>query len=1150
MTVMTYRSAVELLARDDPKLVESLDRALGLGLVAANAVSPLAALPYFEAKSAFIGQLEGLTGGLRARVRGSRRLEYEQLIAASHAVIVMAAFSQELAACLHRLDEDGKWRETVKAWRVAGSSPDGRVPARKQPVVWSNLAVVALPGPARSFEKVTADLRRVYVALARQALEYLQGFGRWDGLPEARRRAAETALRSPDLLVRAVDRYREHYLRLADEVPEFLVWTLLSEPAESRDILADASSRGTHFDKRLPEILDRLAGDLDALRAMLQDGAAALGDLPSAIASLAPKETAGDPALTGRIAECNRVHQLVLSKPLLTPRLDADLEGLTFPENRAGYISPNFRIYETRRSDEGTQLAQEQWWDDCPLRRGLGVHLGAYFRTEEATRRPLLVLGDPGSGKSLLSKVLAAQLPSDEFAVARVELRHVRLTQEVSDQVDLELQRQTNKRLTLADLTDADGRIVRVVIMDGLDELLQLSSQEGLGRYLEKLAEFQEVEAAYGRPVIAIATARTIVMDRVYVPSQTTVVKLEAFTDEQIGSWIAVWNDQNGEYFARRGLERLSTVSLGRYSELARQPLLLALLALYDAEDNALNNTGTLSQAELYERLFRRYLEREIGKESLPIREQDRDQQVEQRFRELATIAMGMLNRGRRFITRQELEQDYRALGLSRAGKLGNEHVVSADDAVGQFFFLYRAMAQHRGSVLNEGYEFIHATFGEFLGARMVAHQLAQAAAVTQRAPVWDRAEAERHARSLLIPHLARRPLAGEEQVLSFLSQIMGGLVGSRAEAATAIAGLMPSVLRAGADDAIGSIPDNQDRFERMATFSVNLVLAALHTAADPVPLSAFCLPGQDPGGEWRRLTVLWRTYLATDDWDRILGSLVLVEPQTGGPAIRMGSAKDLDRGAWATLEPAVRKFDLHRTVLEARLVGDRELAAAGTAWSHLRMELALLEGAQEPGLDPGGAQWRLAAAIVRSAPTVVSEGAAEQAVLHELSAHGGRILEIVDGGLGTWDNHFLRDVAALIADVVGPDVRGSFLLRLIRETDDRGHSAEARRLLQRLPDADLAGLTPADIASIVALSRRHQLHGLICRCIVGSKINGSVLERLGMEDVVWLMEGSGLSSESLARIRDTLMGSAQYIRMTQAGKTLMAFQARAPQAP
>ena len=70
-------------------------------------------------------------------------------------------------------------------------------------------------------------------------------------------------------------------------------------------------------------------------------------------------------------------------------------------------------------------MSQELWWSDLPVRDGLDVFLAACLAHPDSARLTLVVLGHPGAGKSLLSEILAARLPSERFAVVPVQLRRV-----------------------------------------------------------------------------------------------------------------------------------------------------------------------------------------------------------------------------------------------------------------------------------------------------------------------------------------------------------------------------------------------------------------------------------------------------------------------------------------------------------------------------------------------------------------------------------------------------------------------------------------------------------------------------------------------------------------------------------------------------
>ena len=61
------------------------------------------------------------------------------------------------------------------------------------------------------------------------------------------------------------------------------------------------------------------------------------------------------------------------------------------------------------------------------------------------------------------------------------------------------------------------------------------------------------------------------------------IIRLEPFDDAQIVAWIDIWNRANSATLANRPCWPLSAPTILRYRTLAEQPLLLLMLALYDA---------------------------------------------------------------------------------------------------------------------------------------------------------------------------------------------------------------------------------------------------------------------------------------------------------------------------------------------------------------------------------------------------------------------------------------------------------------------------------------------------------------------------------------------------------------------------------------
>src|SRR5213078_1803042 len=96
------------------------------------------------------------------------------------------------------------------------------------------------------------------------------------------------------------------------------------------------------------------------------------------------------------------------------------------------------------------------------------------------------------------------------------------------------------------------------------------------------------------------------------------------------------------------------------------------------------------------------------------------DALVEAELLRLSVVAFAMFNRGRQWIEERELDRDLAAL-------LG-----SAETVLGRFFFMQRAQATRDGAQL-ASYEFLHATFGEYLVARLV-HRVVRDLAAQERA--------------------------------------------------------------------------------------------------------------------------------------------------------------------------------------------------------------------------------------------------------------------------------------------------------------------------------------------------------------------------------------------------------------------------------
>src|SRR5262249_29645031 len=152
-------------------------------------------------------------------------------------------------------------------------------------------------------------------------------------------------------------------------------------------------------------------------------------------------------------------------------------------------------------------LDQEPWWDQQPVRDDLQEFLIGYLTSITAVRSPLLVLGQPGSGKSVLTQTLAARLPAADYLAVRVALRDVPADTDLQSQIEYAIRDETGEMQTWPALAATASGALPVVLLDGFDELLQ-ATNIGQTDYLEQVARFQEREGDQGRPVAVIVTSR------------------------------------------------------------------------------------------------------------------------------------------------------------------------------------------------------------------------------------------------------------------------------------------------------------------------------------------------------------------------------------------------------------------------------------------------------------------------------------------------------------------------------------------------------------------------------------------------------------------------------------------------------------------
>ncbi|MGY4957324.1 NACHT domain-containing protein [Streptomyces nigrescens] len=547
---------------------------------------------------------------------------------------------------------------------------------------------------------------------------------------------------------------------------------------------------------------------------------------------------------------------------LRAPIASAEGSGPAIPTLAAGYVNPHFRV---AAHPVDWELSSDEWWQRQPLRDDIEVFLAAHLLTDRATRAPLLVLGHPGAGKSLLTKLIEARLPETEFFCLRVELRHVPADMDVQGQMEEALFRATGRRTEWPDAVDPASGAVRVVLLDGFDELLQAGAERLDMRrrwdYLKSIERFQQRETELGRPTAIVVTSRTVVADQVFTPTASTVIRLEPFDDDQIADWLEIWAVTNRRHFLAEGLEPLTQDVVRPHRELASQPLLLLMLALYDAVGNPLRRLGGqgIERVELYERLLVEFVRRQVVKHRGPLPRAAEADAVEQELQRLGVIAIGMFNRRGQSIMAREADADLAALRGEGSSPL----------LFGRFFFVHEAQAVVTEEELRS-YEFLHATFGEYLVVRLIGDELRRTLGEGDDQG-WSHADDGR-----LHALLSCVPLTDRAEVVRIAGERLS-LIETEQRASLTV--LLRELFRRahwGSDHRkdVPYRPVTRNRTERDAVYSANLLLLAV-LAEDGVNASEFFGEG-DPVDRWWRCAQLWRSQFSEASWEAFTRTLSL----------------------------------------------------------------------------------------------------------------------------------------------------------------------------------------------------------------------------------------------------------------------------------
>lgn len=557
----------------------------------------------------------------------------------------------------------------------------------------------------------------------------------------------------------AQTRFHDQFLTLCKEYNEFYIFVSIEQNKTIE----------TKIDDLYSSLLSIATREQKLSEAGLADLKQAIHDLPHQYKEEKVKAIADS---------IKKNYQEIIDRPLFEAEEGED-DALSFPTIAEAFIPQAFKL---KKYENNMSLGNPDEWDDVIEQQDMTAFWARYLTDPNSVGSLLLILGEPGGGKSLLTKIVSARMSAQEEIVVRIPLRDY----DIRDGID---GIETIVCEQIGSDGDASSDIDRfkwfaeefpekaiTLIFDGYDEIQQATGMV-YRLFLDNLRRFQQDCYSNGRPVRVVVTSRETLIDRAKIPSATMVMKLLEFDNDRKEAFIKVWNECNRENMHRAGLKEFCLPQSTEICNLSSQPLLLTMLAIYDADfenkTNALyqdDETGNkIDRTNLYDRLLRRFIRRELRK-GKRINEkayedndsdEERNKMVDREMRRLGQAALGMFVREKMSIKIDELEADFGCMEIARDVSPSSDKVLFKDAEVflGGFFFIYdpRSSKTKTGEEIppenkNASFEFLHKTFYEFLVADYILDNLFDAIDNLDSVKNNVRRGAEQYARALSNP--------------------------------------------------------------------------------------------------------------------------------------------------------------------------------------------------------------------------------------------------------------------------------------------------------------------------------------------------------------------------------------------------------------
>lgn len=588
---------------------------------------------------------------------------------------------------------------------------------------------VNLPNLVFGINAVNEQIKKVYKEMTLQLGDFITKLAFSEEADEKTQITLNAKLEElPEAALRV---FMDQYLTLCSKFPEFAAYINLEKEREYK-IEIDAQNKAL----------------VDLVLKSHEETAAGFQALENAICSLNEIQRKQEiKKITDRIIE--RYKEAVKRRIVETD----EAEELNYPHITEAFVPQRYKLIIYTSNE--LRLELESQWNNIEPREDMLAFWGRFLLDPQSTSHLVLILGDPGGGKSLLTEMLSAKISSGAEIVVRIPLRRYSnrisdmeieeiICQQIKDDGDAGRSIEAFKEI----IGDNPERPV-TLIFDGYDEVQQATGLAYPG-FLRNLRKFQKHCREENRPVRIVVTSRRTLIDKAIIPIGTVVMKLLEFDPNQKAQWIETWNHSNHDLLNKANIEDFNLPKGNRdIDELASQPLLLLMLAIYDADlenkRNALRTfteeqVGDFNRMHLYNELIRRFIRRELmkgrkGKGAIfeDAQPNKQEKMVSDEMEKLGIAALGMFVRRRLWITIPELSADFRKLEVKAIKPEDEEALEAGEVFLGSFFFIHDSRYNNKDDSVTTSrskkrekeasFVFLHKTFYEFLVADYVLRE-------------------------------------------------------------------------------------------------------------------------------------------------------------------------------------------------------------------------------------------------------------------------------------------------------------------------------------------------------------------------------------------------------------------------------------------